>query len=263
MKITNEKFFVLITYDLLLKNKDLVLKSRINCSVYLNSHNVLDMYSKKDFIRIRKFFDDNGLLKIVHGPFLDLNPGSVDRKIREASLERFIQALKAARILGSQHIVFHSGFRPDPYKKYKAEWLKNSLNVWGKFIKLAEKEKINVVIENTFEKTPELLVELVRKIDSRNFKICFDGGHFNSFAKIDPLKAFDMIPPRMIGEIHLSDNDGSDDQHLALGEGNIDIDAIFKRVEKLRIDPVITIEPNDMIGAEKDLAYLEKKGYIQ
>lgn len=262
MKIPSDKFFVLSTYDLLLANLAMVAKHRLNCSIYLSADKVIDNHKEAETLKIRDFFDENGLLRTTHGPFVDLSPGSFDSKIREATFKRFCEALEISNLLGSRHITFHSGYKPQYHKKYHRIWIENSINTWQKLIPLAEKNGITITIENAFEKTPEALVEIVKTVNSANFKICFDGGHFNAFSDTDPIDAFDMIPPELIGEIHLSDNDGSDDQHLPLGKGNIDVEALFKRVEGLKINPIFTLEPKDVTGAEADIIYLRTKGLI-
>ena len=170
MKIPSERFFVLTTHDMLLENLGLVAKMRLNCSIY---YRALDSYKRRQLTRLKEFFDENNLSKIVHGPFLDLNPGSLDRKIREVSLERFIETLEISKLLRSEYITLHSGFKPNPYKKYRDEWLENSIQTWMKFVAVAEKENIKINIENALEKTPKLLIELVEKVDAPNFKLCF------------------------------------------------------------------------------------------
>jgi sugar phosphate isomerase/epimerase len=263
MKIPRERFFVLMTYDILWKNLDVLASQHINCSLYVSGHDVLDRYRREDIIVLKDFFDKNGLRVIVHGPFVDLNPGSLDRKIRHVSLERFVETLEIALLLNSACITIHSGFRKKPYKtKYYRDWLDNSIAMWKEFIEIAKRGKINVNIENAFEETPEPLIEIVEKVNAPNFKMCFDAGHYNAFSACSPLDAFAMIPPRQLGEIHLSDNDGSDDQHLPLGEGNIDIDALLSKIEALKINPLFTLEPRDMDSAIKDLSYLRNKGLL-
>ena len=262
MKILHERFFVLVTSDMLFRYSDLIAQQHLNCSLYVGAHNFLDTVKKAEINKIRAFFGERGLGLIIHGPFIDLNPGSMDKKIRNASLERFVETVRVTKMLGSKHITFHNGFRAEPYGKYSKEWLQNSVETWKKVLDAADKENIKLTVENAFDKDPNFLIELVKAVDSPNFNICFDGGHYNAFSGTPPLEAFDMLPPDKIGEIHLSDNDGSDDQHLPLGQGNIDLDALFKKIEQLRIEPVITLEPKDITGAKESMAYLKKKGLI-
>jgi len=262
VKIPHERFFILVTWGMFLENLKLIKEQHINCSVYFSSHGVLDKCKKADMQKMKGFFEENSLRSIIHGPFVDLNPGSLDEGVRKVTLKRLSQTLEFTKLAGSSHITFHSGFRPKPYRKYRDSWLEKSVSTWKEISFMAEKEGIMLTVENAFEKTPELLIELVEKVDSPNFSLCFDGGHYNAFSDTPPLEAFAMLPAKRIGEIHLSDNDGSDDTHVPLGEGNIDLDGLFKKIAALGIDPVFALEPNDIDGVFKSVDYLKKKGLI-
>ena len=52
---------------------------------------------------------------ILHGPFLDLNPVSFDSEIMKVTEKRFGQAYEAAKMLGAQKIVYHTGYNPGIY----------------------------------------------------------------------------------------------------------------------------------------------------
>jgi sugar phosphate isomerase/epimerase len=45
-------------------------------------------------------------------------------------------------------------------------------------------------------------------------------------------------------EIHLHDNHRQADEHLPLGEGDIDFPAIFSFLRERRLTPILTIEPH-------------------
>ena len=59
--------------------------------------------------------------------------------------------------------------------------------------------------------------------------LCFDAGHFNLFSKITLSELLDKTG-RYIYELHLHDNDGTSDDHYAIGDGNIDFEAILSRL---------------------------------
>lgn len=46
----------------------------------------------------------------LHGPFIDLFPGSFDPAIVDVVKNRFYSAYKTANALSAQHIVFHAGY---------------------------------------------------------------------------------------------------------------------------------------------------------
>jgi len=65
----------------------LVLENRINPEIGIDSE-VMDTYSKRDFSEIASILQQEGLLITLHGPFYDLVPGGMDKKILKASLPR-------------------------------------------------------------------------------------------------------------------------------------------------------------------------------
>jgi len=67
----------------------------------------------------------------------------------------------------------------------------------------------------TMGRTPEELLQLLSSFD---LGICFDVGHANTMGKIDAFLAY----KKRFVNVHLHDNLGERDQHLAVGEGNID-----------------------------------------
>jgi sugar phosphate isomerase/epimerase len=47
-----------------------------------------------------------------------------------------------------------------------------------------------------------------------------------------------------VKEVHLHDNDGTRDDHLAIGAGNIDFEPLFEYMEVNRLRPIFTLEPH-------------------
>ena len=80
----------------------------------------------------------------VHGPFLDLNPMSFDSRVRQVTKERFEQAYEAARILGADRVVYHSGLIPATV--YLEGWAVRMVEFWEEFLK--GKSGITVCMEN-------------------------------------------------------------------------------------------------------------------
>ncbi|MBI3754473.1 MAG: TIM barrel protein, partial [Deltaproteobacteria bacterium] len=74
-------------------------------------------------------------------------------------------------------------------------WLEGSLETWRPIHKRAADLGIKIAIENIFEDDPEHLRLLAREMDSDNFGICFDTGHFNLFSKLPLVKWLEIIRP--------------------------------------------------------------------
>lgn len=94
----------------------------------------------------------------------------------------------------------------------------------------AEKQNVCLAFENT--RFLNYNAYLYDNIDSPNLKFCFDSGHANCYTPgQDPLGRFGHLMVTM----HLHDNFGAarGDMHLPIGEGEIDFDALFKRLKAL------------------------------
>ncbi len=255
MKITPEKIYFHAPYRMLISNLDMIAEKHINCEIYVDG-DALDTYAESEVERINSVFEKNGLHKIIHGPFLDLNPGSRDPKVRDLTSKRFISAFEFCKKIKTNHIVLHSGFDPIFYKDASDLFLTISMPTWKEVIKIAAENKIVVALENSIDPTPEIIVALLKEMNSLNFEACFDVGHYHAFSKKSIWEALDEYPVNSIGEVHLSDNKGDFDNHLALGEGNIDYGRFFKEIDKRSKEPILTSEPHSMEDIEKNLKYL-------
>jgi len=252
-----EEIFVHVPYRMLLANLEKVVELGINCEIYVDSE-ALDNYTSKEIDLINSIFSKYGLKKILHGPIYDLNPGSLDSKIREVSQERIKQTISFCEKLNIEHIVFHHGFHHVYYRNHREEWLKNSIAIWRTVVNYCLDKKISLAIENSLDPDPNIIIELIKKINSSNFKACFDIGHFNAFGEKPVLEIFKEYPKEFIQEIHLSDNWGDFDTHLALGKGNIDFKSFFELLAEMRINPIITIEPHSLEDVRPSLEYILK-----
>ncbi len=255
MKITREKIYFHAPYRMLLSGLDRIGEMGINCEIYVDGKDV-DTYTKAETERINSTFEKHEILKIVHGPFLGLNPGSRDPKVQDLTFERFIAAFEFCRKIKTNHIVLHSGFDPIFYKNASELFLKLSIPLWKEVLKAAAKDKIVIALENSIDPTPGIIVNLLKELDSPYLEACFDAGHYNVFGQKSVWEALEEYPQGSIGELHLSDNKGDFDTHLALGEGNIDYKRMFKEIEKRGREPILTSEPHSMEDIEKNLKYL-------
>ncbi len=68
----------------------------------------------------------------VHLPFFDLQPGSLDDFILEATRKRLESAKIIAEIYGPVHLVAHAGYT-GLYVEFYEEWLKRARETWARF----------------------------------------------------------------------------------------------------------------------------------
>jgi sugar phosphate isomerase/epimerase len=242
-----------VPYHLLDKYLTFIRDEKLNLEIYFNS-TVIDRIKKEDIVELKGKLDYNPTLSI-HSPFMDLSPGGVDPKVREITLRRFSDTLDFAEILGPETVVFHSGYDKWKYDSRVDIWLKGCLDTWGGLSERAAGLGIRIAIENVFEDEPSHLKLLMEEMGSDNFGICFDTGHFNLFSSVSLLDWIEAVRP-YIFELHLHDNNGTADDHLAIGDGGFDFRALFSELYGMGL--ICTIEAHTQEGVKKSIERLKE-----
>lgn len=153
---------------------------------------------------------------ILHGPFLDVNPCAYDSLVRKVTMKRFSQCYEAGLALGAKKIVFHSGM--NPYVYYKEGWAEHVTLFWQEFME--NRKEIEIVLENVFDDDWELLLDVYKKVNQPNFKLCLDIGHAHCYSSLDVREWAKNLAP-YVSHVHVHDNCGEKDSHIGLGEGNL------------------------------------------
>jgi sugar phosphate isomerase/epimerase len=228
-------------------------KHRINLELYFSAR-ALDAVKYSDIRELKNILDYNPSLTF-HSPFMDLSPGAEDLKVRAITLERFSHVFDIAAILNPGVITFHSGYEKWKYALKIETWLENSIQIWRELVQRATEMGIKIAVENIFEDNPENLRLLIEALPSEHFGLCFDTGHFNLFSTISLAEWLDQVRPHIF-EIHLHDNTGNADDHLAIGDGNFDFAALFAGL--CGITPVYTIEAHSKEDVFRSIEQLNK-----
>ncbi len=189
----------------------------------------------------------------VHGPFLDLNPASYEPLVQEAARYRFEQAYQAAETLCAKKIIYHSGWIP--HVVYLQGWPERLADFWNRF--LENKSGIQVCMENVFDQEIEPFATVAEKVEHPDFKLCLDIGHAHCWSEHTVTKWADTLAGRL-GHIHVHDNHGLDDEHLALGDGTIPYESLFKQLKSNNENLTWTVENTDVRSALKTLKILLK-----
>lgn len=178
----------------------------------------------------------------LHGTFFDLNPVSKDHKIVELTEHRYNQSFKIAKELGIKTVVFHTGYNalvklPVYYEKF----VENQITFWKEFIKRFEDEGITVVLENTYEDTPEIIIKILDNVNSPYLKACIDTGHVNINSPLGITEWIDSYGSRLY-HMHLHNNHADYDEHRSLLDGTLEFDKILNYIEEKGLNPNLTIE---------------------
>jgi len=107
-----------------------------------------------------------------------------------------------------------------------------------------------------FEESPIYLKTLVDSIDSPNFKVCFDVVHWYVFSK-QPIEEWFKVIGEHVVELHLHDNTGEGDDHMAIGDGKIDFPLLFNIIDRYKRNLVYTIEAHSEDVLWKSLKKLD------
>jgi len=192
------------------------------------------------------------IIPSLHCNFIDLNPGTPDPEIFKITVKRLTKNFEIANKLGIRDLVFHTAYDPFRYQFYKDKFIENSFNFWESVSSYID--GLNISIENVFDREPDVLktfiVELNKRYSNTNFYWCFDVGHWNLF-KEHSIKYWLNQLSDFLYEIHMHDNCGKYDEHLCLGEGNINYDDIYRFLKVYKKNVIINFELEKLELAEK------------
>ncbi|MEW6381511.1 MAG: sugar phosphate isomerase/epimerase family protein [bacterium] len=235
-----ENIFVHVPFCSFPEYRSRIADHRLNVEILITADD-LDREPHASIREIGRFLSAHQLSCTIHGPFLDLDPGSSDSRIRMVSRERYQQLLALIPPLAPRIVVFHADFDPLFYGDRAEIWLKRSIETWLSVAEAAKKAGTRIALENVLEKTPQIIQELIQKVDSPSLGMCLDIGHAHIFSPV-PLPDWVSSLGSRIFELHLHDNHGQEDEHLALGEGTIDVQGVLKAIQHEGIFPALTIE---------------------
>ena len=235
---------------------ELFLKRGLNPEIGLDAYS-LSHFQRRDFTRMARAFQKARRRLTLHGPFQDLLPGALDETILTASRRRLRQAFNLLPVFKPVSIVCHLGWDTKLYQWDRANWLERSAATWKELAALAADQGVTVMVENVYETDPDLFVELLNLVKAPNFQVCLDVGHLQAFGDGDYDRWLNTLWPH-IGQLHLHDNRGDQDSHLALGRGTVPLEFVLNFLAHRDRQPLVTLEPHHEGSLEPSLDYLAK-----
>ena len=193
----------------------------------------------------------------IHAPFMDVNIATLQEKSRINSIEQIKSSIDFANEINAEAVVVHPGLASFLAKKYFLDDVYNTANEAIKEIgEYANDLGVLATIENmpTFDAMIYCnLNELHELLTGYGMYMTLDIGHANHAGYPADGMYFDSIK-----HIHIHDNFGDDDSHLALGEGSIDLNCIVNTLEKNNYDGIYIIEVNDFDSIKKSYEYMKE-----
>lgn len=230
------------------------LRKGLNPEIGLDAYS-LNYYRPTDFRRAAKAFHGAGRRISVHAPFQDLAPGALDDRVLAASRWRLRQAFSCLPIFKPVAVVCHLGYETRHYQWDRETWLLHSAATWKELAARAARYRVTVMLENVYESEPELFLEVINRVGAVNLRVCLDVGHLLAFSTGDFDFWLKTLTP-VIGQLHLHDNQGDADAHLALGKGRAPLKDILQFMALHKRRPLVTLEPHQEGSLAPSLDYL-------
>lgn len=199
--------------------------------------------SLDDFRKVASLFKKHNLACTLHAPFFDLAPGSFDPYILKKSRDKLQMAFSLLKTFQPRSIVCHLMYEENKHGYVFEEWFDVTLATWSEILQLAQKQNIPVMFENTYEKSPDVHHTFLKKLNSPYARFCLDVGHLMAFSKSHFKNWLPLLSP-WLGQVHLHDNKGEKDDHLAPGRGDFDFIGFFQFLKKHNLSPILTFEPH-------------------
>jgi len=197
---------------------------------------------------INRSLEDNNLGLVCHLPTF-VSTADLTESLREASVAEMRFSLDVAVELGAMKVIFHpsmvsgmGSFVLDTVKEHAFEFLSEMVTV-------ARSLDMPLCLENMFPRNllgvePDDFEYIFKVFPS--LKLALDTGHAN----IDDqrgrrLKRFVEQLGKRIAHLHFSDNQGSRDEHLAIGKGVVNFNELVKRLKAVGYNETLTFEVFD------------------
>lgn len=193
----------------------------------------------------------------IHTPFVDVNIASIQENSRINSIKQMKDSIDLANKIDAESVVVHPGLAPFLANKYFIDTVYQKAN---DSIKEIGEYGNDLGVLTTIENMPTFdgmiysnMQDLHELLVSLDMSMTLDIGHANHAGYPAEAMYFDSIK-----HIHVHDNFGDDDSHLALGEGSIQLNSIINTLEKNNFDGIYIIEVNDYDSIKKSYEYLKK-----
>jgi len=183
-----------------------------------------------------------------------------DNSLRELRIQHTINCLELAEKIGSKNISTEPGGPIAPGVTDIVGLRKLFINGLNKAAAIAEKNKINILIEpepNLLLENSSEFLDFIKNVDSDYVKLNFDIGHFYC-VKEDPAKlVYGLVD--YIEHFHLADIAANRvHNHLIPGQGSIDFRSVFKAIIEIGYKGFVTVE---LYPYQDDPIYAAKVAY--
>lgn len=195
-----------------------------------------------DVPAVRQALTDLGLGVVCHAaPYLPVHNPSA--RVRQAALDELRRSLDVAAALGARLLTTHYMFFPSFWPEQKGYELYAQL--YDILCREGKARGVLVAMENSPDNAHQL--KHFREIFARcpDLYLLLDVGHANVDVPKNMAREYLFALADRLVHVHVSDNDGHDDQHLPLGaprRGGVSWSRVVADLKSFRYDGTVTIE---------------------
>lgn len=215
--------------------------------------------------KLREFTNKNSVKYVqAHSP---MGRPIVKDDEQSAFIEGTKLCIKACADLGIENLVVHSGYKEG---NTKAETYEQNRDFYLDLLKYAENFEVNILTEN-FNKMfdPNIfwidnatdLLELIKYVDHPLFHACYDIGHAN--LQDMPQHEELALLGSHVKAIHVQDNLGDDDFHLAPFFGTTNFDSVMKGLKDIDFKGYFTFEACNIMVTGSRRRKFEESSLLQ
>jgi sugar phosphate isomerase/epimerase len=210
----------------------------------------------ENYATIRDMIAGTNLRVSVHAPYGDLNLATLNDPIYRESIRQICTCIECAADL-TDRVTIHPGYLSPVGKLMpKKVWdlQKEALRQIGK---VASSHGVLACVENMISvkeflcRAPHELMGMTEGIEG--IGMTFDFGHAHTVGRVHEFLPY----VRKANHIHIHDNHGVSDEHLALGDGTVPWDDVGSAVKK-DYHGVIVIEGRSIEEARRSLSVFKR-----
>ncbi|UYZ40633.1 MAG: sugar phosphate isomerase/epimerase [Candidatus Methanospirare jalkutatii] len=218
--------------------------------------------------KLREIHETTSLEISLHAPLSDINIASVNESIWRESVRQVKQSIALAHDFVSEICVVHPGsLSPLSAQMPEDAVLERQKAALREICKFASDFGLCVAVENMTPeemllcRKPEELVRLVEEVDAENIGICLDIGHafatgtLQEFLKLIGGEEGERSGARIV-HVHVSDNFGRNDEHLALGRGGVNWSDVLAALKNFA--GIVVTEMQSFEDGVESLKFLRK-----
>lgn len=205
----------------------------------------------EQYKKVIETLSSTNLSATVHAPYGDLNPAAINDPIWRETVRQLTECIRLSAEI-TDRVTIHPGYlsctgKLVPEKTWQLQ--KEAMREVGK---AATEYGVVACLENMPDihdflcRYPEEISGIIEEIEGVSMTIDF--GHANTMGKVNDF--IKVIPSA--SHIHIHDNHGKSDEHLAIGDGTVDWKKVSKGILS-NYQGVVVVEGRSIPDAKRSL----------